>query len=55
MTWELLDVATQYTISEEADEANFSGKVKAAGHLSGGDGDNDPASSQQRHDKRNMD
>jgi hypothetical protein len=43
---ELLDVATQYATSEEAVQANFSGKAKAADHLSGGDGANDPTSSQ---------
>ena len=42
---ELLDVATQYATGEEAVHANFSGKFKAASHLSGGDNDDDPASS----------
>ena len=44
MTWELLDVTTQYATGEEAVQANFSNKAKAAAHLSGGDGGNDPAS-----------
>jgi hypothetical protein len=43
---ELLDVATQYATGKEAVQANFSGKAKATGHLSGGDGANDSASSQ---------
>jgi hypothetical protein len=55
MTWELLDVATQYTTSKEAIQANFSAKVKAAGHLSGGDSGDDPAMSQCHRDKRNKD
>jgi hypothetical protein len=47
-TRELLDIATQYATSKEAIQANFSRKAKAAGHLSGGDGAKDPASSQRR-------
>jgi hypothetical protein len=43
MTWELLDVTTQYAASEEAVQANFSGKAKAAYHLSGRDNGDDPA------------
>jgi hypothetical protein len=49
----LLDIATQYATSEEAIQANFSDKVKAAGHLSGRDINDDPALSQHRRDKRN--
>ena len=45
MMWELLDVATQNATGEEGVQANFSEKAKAAGHLSGGDGADDPASS----------
>ena len=45
MTWELLDIATLYAIGEEAVQANFSGKAKAIGHLSGGYSTDDPASS----------
>jgi hypothetical protein len=52
-TLELLDITTQYAIDKEVVQANFSGKAKAAGHLSGGDGCDDPASSQQHRDKRN--
>jgi hypothetical protein len=43
---ELLDIVTQYAIGEEAVQTNFSKKAKAADHLSGGDGADDPASSQ---------
>jgi hypothetical protein len=50
---ELLDVATQYAIGEEVVQANFSQKAKATGHLSGGDGTDDPASSQRRRDRWN--
>jgi hypothetical protein len=52
---ELLDVTTQYATSEEAVQANFSGKAKAISHLSGGDISDDPASSQRLHVKRNKD
>jgi hypothetical protein len=52
---ELLDVVTQYATSEEAVQANFSGKAKAIGHLSGGNGADDPASSQQCYDRWNKD
>jgi hypothetical protein len=45
MTQELLDIATQYATIEEVVQVNFNGKVKATGHLSGGDGDDNPASS----------
>ena len=45
MMWELLDVTTQYTTDEDGIQANFSGKAKSTGHLSGGDGGDDPASS----------
>jgi hypothetical protein len=55
MMRELLDVATQYAIGEEAVQANFRGKAKAIGHLSGGDGADDPTSSQRRRDRRNED
>jgi hypothetical protein len=55
MTWELLDVATQYATGKEVVQANFSGKVKAVRHLNGGDGGDDPASSQRHHDKQNKD
>jgi hypothetical protein len=41
----VLDVATQYATSEEAVQANFSGKAKAVSHLSGRDGGDDPTSS----------
>jgi hypothetical protein len=44
-TRELLDIATQYATCKEAIQANFSGKAKATGQLSGGDGAQDPASS----------
>ena len=44
-TRELLDIATQYATGEEAIQANFSKKAKAAGHLNGGDGTDDLASS----------
>jgi hypothetical protein len=37
MTSELMGVTTQYATSEEAIQANFSGKAKATGHFSGGD------------------
>jgi hypothetical protein len=47
-TRELLDVATQYATGEEAVQANFSAKAKAASHLSVGDGGDDPASA-RRH------
>jgi hypothetical protein len=43
--WELLDVATQYATGEKVVQANFSGKAKAATHLSGGDGSDEPTSS----------
>jgi hypothetical protein len=46
MTRELLDVTTQYATNEEVVQANFSGKAKATGHLSGGNGGDDPALSQ---------
>jgi hypothetical protein len=52
---ELLDVTTQYATSEEAIQANFSGKAKATGHLNGGDGGNDLASAQRGCDKRAKD
>jgi hypothetical protein len=52
---ELLDITTQYSTGEEVVEAIFSGKAKVAGHLSGGDGDDGPALSQQCHDRRNKD
>ena len=55
MTRELLNIATLYANDEEPIQANFSSKVKAAGHLSGGDGGDDPASSQRCHDKQNND
>jgi hypothetical protein len=42
---ELLDVATQYATGVEAIQANFGGKARATGHLSGGDGADDPVSS----------
>jgi hypothetical protein len=54
-TRELLEVTTQYATSEKVVQANFSGKAKAPGHLSGGDGDDDPASSQCCRDKMNKD
>jgi hypothetical protein len=52
---ELLDIATLYATSEEAVQVNFSGKTKAASHLSGGDGADDPTSSQRRRDRQNKD
>jgi hypothetical protein len=55
MMRELLDVATQYATSEEVVQANFNGRIKTAGHLSGGDGGDEPTSSQRRRDKRNKD
>jgi hypothetical protein len=45
MMWELLDVTTQSTTSEQAIQANFSDKAKTTGHLSGGDSGDDPSSS----------
>jgi len=42
---ELLDITTQYATSEEAIHDNFNGKAKVAGHLYGGDGTDDIASS----------
>jgi hypothetical protein len=45
-TRELLNITTLYSTSEEAIQANFSGKAKAIGHLSGGDDVDDLASSQ---------
>jgi hypothetical protein len=42
---ELLDVTTQYATGEKVVQANFSGKAKAATHLSGGDGSDKPTSS----------
>jgi hypothetical protein len=45
-TWELLDVTTQYANDMEVVQGNFGGIVKATGHLSGGDGADNPASSQ---------
>jgi hypothetical protein len=55
MMQELLDVATQYATSEEAVQANFSSKIKTVGHLSGGDGGDEPTSSQRHRDKWNKD
>jgi hypothetical protein len=55
MTWELLDIATQYATGEEAIQTNFSDKAKATSHLNGGDGGDDPASSQRHCDRRNKD
>ena len=55
MMWEILNITTQYATGEVVIRANFSGKAKATGHLSGGDGDDDPTSSQHRRDKRNKD
>ena len=52
---ELLDVATKYTTGEEVVQANFSGKAKVVGHLSGGDSVNNPTSSQRCHDRRDKD
>jgi hypothetical protein len=43
MTRELLDIATKYAMGEEAMLANFSDKVKATTHLSGGDDGDDAA------------
>jgi hypothetical protein len=43
MTQELLDVTMQCATSEEAVQANFSGKAKATSHLSGRDGADSPA------------
>jgi hypothetical protein len=51
MTQELLDIATKYATGEEAVQANFSSKAKAASHLSGGDSGDDHASAQRRHNK----
>jgi hypothetical protein len=45
---ELLDIATQYATSEEAVQANFSGKAKATDHLSVGDSGDDPTSTRRR-------
>jgi hypothetical protein len=48
MTRELLDIATKYTMGEEAMLANFSDKVKATTHLSGGDGGDDATTANRR-------
>ena len=55
MMWELLDIVAQYATSEEAIQANFCGKAKVVGHLSGGDSTDDPVSSQRCHDRWNKD
>jgi hypothetical protein len=39
---ELLEITTKYATGEEAAQANFSGKAKAADHLSVGDGGDNP-------------
>jgi hypothetical protein len=52
---EFLDITTQYATGEVVVQGNFNGKAKAAGHLSGGDGDNDPASTQRHYNKWNKD
>jgi hypothetical protein len=49
---ELLEVATKYATREEVVQANFSGKSKAASHLSVGDGGDDPTLAQHRRDRR---
>ena len=53
MMSELLDIATKYATSKEAIQANYN--TKAAAHLSGSDGSDDPALAQHRHDKRTRD
>lgn len=52
---ELLDVATKHTTSEEVVQANFSGKGKAAAHLSSGDDGDDSAVTYHHRDKRGKD
>jgi hypothetical protein len=54
-TWELLDVATKYATSEKAILANFSGKGKAAVHLSGDANGDDVVMANRRRDKRGKD
>jgi hypothetical protein len=55
MMQELLDVATKNAKGEEAIQANFNGKAKAAGHLSGGDGGDESTSAQRHRGKRARD
>lgn len=52
MTWELLDIATKYTMGEEAILANFSGKGKTATYHSRGDSDDEANMGSRCYDKK---
>ena len=52
MTWEVMDVSTEYAMGEDAILANFTGRGKATTDHSGGDHDDEANAASRCSDKK---